>query len=61
MQSRFEVYEDTSGLWRWRHVADSGELIAESGKGYVSKEDATDACDRALELAAEEWYEEGHK
>lgn len=55
MQARFEVYEDKAGFWRWRHVAANGELVADSGESYVSKENAMRARDRAIELAYEEW------
>lgn len=58
MQSRFVVYQDAAGEWRWRHVADNGEVIADSGESYVSKYNAERARDRAVELAAEEWAKE---
>ena len=33
----FELYEDTTGKWRWRLVHDNGNIIADSGQGYSSK------------------------
>lgn len=36
----FEVYEDNAGEWRWRLVATNGNIIADSGEGYVSKQGA---------------------
>lgn len=36
----FEVYEDAAGEWRWRLVAPNGNIIADSGEGYVSKQGA---------------------
>lgn len=36
--SRFEVYEDRAGEWRWRLVAANGNVIADSGEGYASKQ-----------------------
>lgn len=29
-----EVYKDALGEWRWRKLADNGNVIAESGEGY---------------------------
>lgn len=60
MQSRYEVYQDAAGEWRWKHVADNGRLIADSGEGYDSKFNAERAKDRAMELSAEEWQHEEH-
>lgn len=37
---RFEVYEDNAGEWRWRLVATNGNIIADSGEGYASKQGA---------------------
>lgn len=36
----FELYEDSSAEWRWRLVHDNGNIIADSGEGYSSKESA---------------------
>jgi hypothetical protein len=36
----FEVYEDAAGQWRWRLVAPNGNIIADSGEGYSSKQGA---------------------
>jgi len=58
MQSRFLVYQDSAGEWRWKHVADNGQIIADSAEGYDSKFNAERARDRAVELAAEEWARE---
>jgi len=32
-----EIYQDAVGQWRWRRRAPNGEIIADSGEGYVSK------------------------
>lgn len=42
----FTFYEDTSGEWRWRLVADNGNGIADSGEGYVRRE----ACEAGATL-----------
>lgn len=42
MQDRIEIYLQR-GLrrkWRWRYVAANGNIMADSGQGYVDKRDA---------------------
>jgi len=39
-KATFEVYEDEAGEFRWRLVHDNGNLIADSGQGYSSKQKA---------------------
>lgn len=39
-EPRFELYEDAGGEWRWRLVAANGNIIADSGEGYASKQGA---------------------
>lgn len=34
----FEVYRDNADEWRWRLVASNGNIIADSGEGYKSKQ-----------------------
>jgi hypothetical protein len=36
----FELYEDKAGEYRWRLVHDNGNIIADSGQGYASKQKA---------------------
>ena len=36
----FEVYTDNIGEWRWRLVVPNGNVIADSGQGYSSKQGA---------------------
>jgi amphi-Trp domain-containing protein len=36
----FELYEDDAGDYRWRLVHDNGEIIADGGQGYASKQKA---------------------
>ncbi|TKX75982.1 DUF1508 domain-containing protein [Halorubrum sp. GN11_10-6_MGM] len=50
-KATFDVYEDGGGTWRWRLVHDNGNVIADSGEGYASKSNATDAVERASEYA----------
>ena len=34
----FECYEDAAGQWRWRLVHANGNIIADSGEGYASRQ-----------------------
>lgn len=43
---RFELYRDAGGEWRWRLRVQNGNIIAESGEGYVRRED----CEHAITL-----------
>ncbi|HEY4560284.1 MAG TPA: DUF1508 domain-containing protein [Lysobacter sp.] len=47
---KFEIYRSGDSLlslqWRWRLVAASGEVVADSAEGYVSKFD----CEYAIGL-----------
>ena len=36
----FEIFEDTGGKWRWRLRHDNGNIIADGGQGYASKQKA---------------------
>ncbi|QCW04466.1 amphi-Trp domain-containing protein [Natrinema pallidum] len=42
--SRFEVYEDNAGQWRWRLVHWNGNIVADSGEGYSSRSNAERAA-----------------
>ena len=41
--SRFEVYRDRAGEWRWRLVHWNGNILADSGEGYASRSNAVRA------------------
>lgn len=34
----FEVFHDSANEWRWRLIASNGNIIADSGEGYRSKQ-----------------------
>jgi len=34
----FEIFEDRAGQWRWRLVHANGNIIADSGEGYASRQ-----------------------
>mgnify|MGYP000076637855 CR=1 FL=1 len=44
-QATFEVYQDRSDEWRWRLVHDNGNVIADSGEGYASRQ----KCEQGIE------------
>lgn len=41
----FEVYEDNAGKWRWRLLHENGNIIADCGGGYSSKQKAKQGLD----------------
>ncbi|PSQ47234.1 hypothetical protein BRD19_09800 [Halobacteriales archaeon SW_7_65_23] len=44
-KATFELFEDSGGKWRWRLVHDNGNIIADGGQGYSSKQKAnTGGC-----------------
>lgn len=40
VDATFEIYEDDIGQYRWRLVHANGNIIADSGEGYASKQKA---------------------
>lgn len=44
-KATFEIYEDREDKWRWRLVHDNGNIIADSGEGYASRQ----KCEQGLE------------
>lgn len=53
MSATFELYEDEAGKYRWRLRHANGNIIADSGQGYASKSNATDAIERIREYGPE--------
>ncbi len=51
-RSRFEVYEDRAGEWRWRLVHWNGNIVADSGEGYTSRSNAERAARGVMRSAA---------
>ena len=37
--SRVQPYRDEGGEYRWRRIAENGNVIADSGEGYMNKRD----------------------
>ncbi|UIO98795.1 YegP family protein [Halobaculum sp. CBA1158] len=44
-KATFEVYEDSAGQWRWRLEHDNGNIIADSGEGYASRQKAEEGIE----------------
>lgn len=42
MAAKFILYKDKKGEFRWRLRHENGNIIANSGEGYVNKQDAKD-------------------
>ncbi|WP_254546938.1 HVO_2922 family protein [Halomarina pelagica] len=51
--STFEVFRDAAGEWRWRLVASNGNVIADSGEGYRSKQGVERGIESVKRTAAE--------
>lgn len=43
---RVELFRDQGGEWRWHRKAPNGQLIADSGEGYINKDDAVAMAER---------------
>jgi uncharacterized protein YegP (UPF0339 family) len=54
----FEIYRDAAGKWRWRLVHENGEILADSGQGYASRQKARQGVDSVRDNAAEADTEE---
>lgn len=42
--TRFEVYKDRRGGWRWRLVVSNGKTVADSAEGYSRRSKAIRAA-----------------
>jgi uncharacterized protein YegP (UPF0339 family) len=49
----FELYEDRADEWRWRLRHRNGNIMADSGEGYVRRSDAESAIETVREHAAD--------
>ena len=50
-KATFERYEDSAEEFRWRLVHDNGNIIADSGEGYASKQKVTQGLESVKENA----------
>jgi len=53
MSATFEVYEDRSEMYRWRLVHANGNIIADSGEGYATKQKAKQGIESVKQNASE--------
>ena len=50
--SKFQIYKDRKGEYRWRLRARNGEIIADSNEGYSSKANCKHGIDLVKQQAA---------
>lgn len=48
-----KVYQDASGEYRWKRVAENGNEVADSGEGYTRKASAVEAAEREASGASD--------
>ena len=48
--TKFQIYQDRKGEYRWRLRARNGEVIADSNEGYSSKA----SCEHGIDLVKEQ-------
>jgi uncharacterized protein YegP (UPF0339 family) len=56
--AKFVQYKDKAGEYRWRLLANNGQIIATSGEGYKAKADCTHGIELIKRDAAEAKVEE---
>ncbi|SEO20873.1 hypothetical protein SAMN04487948_10193 [Halogranum amylolyticum] len=52
-RATFEIYQDREELWRWRLVHVNGNIIADSGEGYASRQ----KCEQGLQSVKENAFD----
>ncbi|MFW5956528.1 MAG: HVO_2922 family protein [Halorhabdus sp.] len=52
-KASFEIFEDRSGQWRWRLVHENGNIIADGGEGYTSKQNCRKGIESVKRNAAD--------
>ena len=52
-KATFEIFEDRSGQWRWHLVHDNGNIIADGGEGYTSRQNCKKGIESVKRNAAE--------
>ena len=50
--TKFQIYQDRKGEYRWRLRASNGEIIADSNEGYSSKTSCKHGIDLIKQQAA---------
>ncbi len=49
--TKFEIYKDKKGHFRWKLLSRNGESVAEGGEGYAEKRGAMNAVKKLSEWA----------
>jgi len=57
-KATFELYEDEAGQYRWRLRHDNGNIVADSGEGYASKQKARQGIESVRDNAPDADVEE---
>ncbi|UCG10384.1 MAG: YegP family protein [Dehalococcoidia bacterium] len=52
MAATFELFQDSAGEYRWRLRHENGQIIADSGEGYTTKDNAINGIESLKENAA---------
>ena len=58
MAAKFEIYKDAKGEFRWKLIASNGQIIANSGEGYKSKDSVKNGIESVKKNAASAAVEE---
>ncbi|MFB6169731.1 MAG: HVO_2922 family protein [Haloarculaceae archaeon] len=58
MSATFELYQDSEEKWRWRLVHRNGNIIADSGEGYATRQKARQGLQSVKENAPDAAVEE---
>ena len=53
MTATFELFVDSADQWRWRLVLTNGNIIADSGEGYASRQKCKQGLESVKENAAD--------
>jgi hypothetical protein len=53
MSATFELFEDKAGQWRWHLRHANGNIIADSGEGYATKQKAKQGIESVKRNAPE--------
>lgn len=53
MTATFELFVDSADQWRWRLVHTNGNIIADSGEGYASRQTCKQGPKSVKENAAD--------
>ena len=53
MTATFELFTDSADEWRWRLVHENGNIIADSGEGYASRQKCKQGLDSVKQNASD--------